>query len=113
MKKGRPAHTLSVLLPPESADDVRRVLFTETSGIGMRASLVEKHPLDREFTTVDVDGEPISVKVARDGGVVVNVQPEYDDVAAAAQRLGRPVKSVMAAATAAAAPLWGTEGTPS
>jgi uncharacterized protein (TIGR00299 family) protein len=113
MKKGRPAHTLSVLLPPECADDVRRVLFTETSGIGMRASLVEKHPLDREFTTVDVDGEPISVKIARDGGVVVNVQPEYDDVAAAAQRLGRPVKSVMAAATAAAAPLWGTEGTPS
>jgi pyridinium-3,5-bisthiocarboxylic acid mononucleotide nickel chelatase len=112
MKKGRPAHTLSVLLPPECADDVRRVLFTETSGIGMRASTVEKHPLDRDFTRVDVDGEPISVKIARDRGVVVNVQPEYDDVAAAAQRLGRPVKSVMAAAIAAAAPLWGV-GTPS
>jgi hypothetical protein len=33
--------------------------------------------------------------------VLVNAQPEYDDVAAAAASTGRPVKQVLAAATAA------------
>jgi pyridinium-3,5-bisthiocarboxylic acid mononucleotide nickel chelatase len=39
-------------------------------------------------------------------GRVVNVQPEYDDVVAAAKALDRPVKSVMAEAVAASAEFW-------
>jgi uncharacterized protein (DUF111 family) len=52
--------------------------------------------------TVTVDGVDINVKVALLNGDVVNVAPEYDDVAAAAVRLGRPLKAVLAAAVAAA-----------
>jgi hypothetical protein len=111
MKKGRPAHTLSVLVAPARSDAVRRVLFTETSAIGMRSTTVGKHPLQRRQAEVDLDGEPISVKVALDRGVVVNVQPEYDDVVAAAKRLRRPVKTVLAQAVAAAAPLWDERAT--
>ena len=51
--------------------------------------------------TVEVDGQPIAVKIARHGGAVVNAQPEYDDVARAAAALGRPVSDVLAAAIAA------------
>jgi uncharacterized protein (TIGR00299 family) protein len=101
MKKGRPAHTVAVLAPAESADEVRRVLFTETSTIGLREHPVEKRALDREVVTVDVAGCPVRVKIATLGGVVVNATPEYDDVAAAANELGRPVKAVLAAAVAA------------
>ena len=102
MKKGRPAHTLSVLVAPARLDAVRRVVFTESSTIGVREHAVRKQALDRELRTVDVDGCQIAVKVARLDGDVVNVAPEYDDVAAAAARLGRPLKSVLAAAVAAA-----------
>ncbi len=102
MKKGRPAHTLSVLVAPAALDAVRRVVFTESSTIGVREHAVRKQALDRELRTVDVDGCQIAVKVARLDGDVVNVAPEYDDVAAAAARLGRPVKTVLAAAVAAA-----------
>jgi hypothetical protein len=102
MKKGRPAHTVSALVPTGAVDAVRRVLFTESSTIGVRSHPVAKHALDRESRTVDVDGCPVRVKVARLAGVVVNVSPEYDDVAAAAAALGRPVKAVLAATTAAA-----------
>jgi uncharacterized protein (TIGR00299 family) protein len=102
MKKGRPAHTLSVLVAPSALDAVRRVVFTESSTIGVREHAVRKQALDRELRTVDVDGCQIAVKVARLDGDVVNVAPEYDDVAAAAARLGRPVKTVLAAAVAAA-----------
>jgi uncharacterized protein (DUF111 family) len=102
MKKGRPAHTLSVLTTPQNADAVRRVVFTESSTIGMREHRVGKRALVREMRTVTVDGVDITVKVALLDGEVANVTPEYDDVAAAADRLSRPVKAVLAAAIAAA-----------
>jgi pyridinium-3,5-bisthiocarboxylic acid mononucleotide nickel chelatase len=102
MKKGRPAHTLSVLTEPQHADAVRRVVFTESSTIGLREHRVAKRALVREMRTVTVDGVDIAVKVALLDGEVANVAPEYDDVAAAAARLGRPVKAVLAAAVAAA-----------
>lgn len=102
MKKGRPAHTLSVLTAPAHLDAVRRVVFRESSSIGLREHHVGKHALNREMRTVTVDGVDICVKVATLDGEVVNVVPEYDDVAAAAIQLGRPVKAVLAAAVAAA-----------
>jgi uncharacterized protein (TIGR00299 family) protein len=102
MKKGRPAHTISVLCDAATADAASRVLFTETSTIGVRTSPVGKHALDREWLTIDVDGQPVRVKVARLSGAVVNVSPEFDDAVRAATALGRPVKSVLAAASAAA-----------
>ena len=103
MKKGRPAHTISALAPAPRADDVRAVLFRESSTIGIRSTPVGKTALDREWLVVDIDGEQVRVKVARMSGDVVNVTPEWDDVAAAAQRLDRPAKAVLAAAAAAAA----------
>jgi uncharacterized protein (TIGR00299 family) protein len=106
MKKGRPAHTLSVLVADDLVEAVRAVIFAETSAIGLRTHAVEKHALDREFGHVDVQGRQIAVKVARSGQTVVNVQPEFEDVAAAAAALGWSVKSVMAAATAAAWKYW-------
>ena len=106
MKKGRPAHTLSVLMPPGNADGVRSVVFAETSAIGLRELSVAKHALERALSQIEVDGQPISVKLAVSDGRVVNVQPEYDDVAAAATALGRPVKSVLADAIANSADLW-------
>ncbi len=108
MKKGRPAHTLSVLVRAERSDAVRAVMFAETSAIGLRATYVDKHALDRELRQILVDGHPISVKLARHDGRVVNAQPEYDDVAAAAEALGRPAKAVLADAIAAATRLWGS-----
>jgi uncharacterized protein (TIGR00299 family) protein len=106
MKKGRPAHTLSVLVSSANAEVVRSVILTETSAIGLREFGITKHAADREFASVEVEGERIHVKIARYGGQVVNVQPEYDDVAAAATVLKKPVKSVLAKAIAAGHDLW-------
>lgn len=110
MKKGRPAYTLSVLLTDEPglAQAVQRVIFTETSAIGLREQRVGKRALDRETAAVEVDGQRIRVKRARLAGEVVNASLEHDDVAAAAVALDRPVKAVLAQAGAAAvaAGLW-------
>jgi len=102
MKKGRPAHTLSVLVDRDSVEAVRRTFFTETTTIGLRETVVDKRALERADRTVEVDGHLVRVKTATLDGVVVNAQPEYDDVVAAAATTGRPVKAVLADATAAA-----------
>jgi len=102
MKKGRPAHTLHALLAPPAAERVRHVIFTETSTIGLREYAVAKLALERETTTVAVEGHPVAVKVARLDGAIVNAQPEWDDVARAAAALGRPAHDVLTAAQAAA-----------
>ena len=102
MKKGRPAHTVAVMCATSKADGVRRVLFEETSTIGVRTTQVGKHALDRELVEVDVDGQQVRVKLARLADEIVNVSPEFDDVVRAATALGRPVKAVLAAAAAAA-----------
>jgi uncharacterized protein (DUF111 family) len=102
MKKGRPAHTLHVLAPAEAAGEVRREVFRQTSTIGVREHTFGKHALDREFVEVVVDGHPVAVKLARLDGELMNAQPEYADVAAAASATGRAVKDVLAEAQALA-----------
>jgi len=102
MKKGRPAHTLSVLVRPELRDAVETVVFTETSTIGLRVQSVDKVALDRSELVVQLDGHPVRVKAAARDGAVLNLQPEYDDVVAIARATDRPVKAVLAEATALA-----------
>jgi uncharacterized protein (DUF111 family) len=102
MKKGRPAHTLHVLTAPERCEAVERAVLTETTAIGLRRIAVGKRALEREHVDVEVDGHTISVKLAYLDGEVVNVQPEYEHVAAAARALDRPAKLVLAQAISAA-----------
>ena len=102
MKKGRPAHTLHVLVPAEAADGVRREIFRQTSTIGVREHWFAKHALDREFVDVEVYGQRVAVKLARLDGELMNAQPEYADVVAAAEASGRAVKDVLAEAQALA-----------
>ena len=101
MKKGRPAHTLSVLVGADRAEPVRAAIFRHTSTIGVREVPLGKHALDREMVEVEVGGRAVAVKLARHHGELVNAQPEYDDVVRAAEALGRPVVEVLADAVAA------------
>lgn len=108
MKKGRPAHTLSALVDTGAAAAVRTAIFRHTTTIGLREQPVAKHALEREMVAVEIDGARIAVKLARHEGVVVNAQPEYDDVARAAAQLGRPVNDVLTEAQAHSRALLGT-----
>lgn len=101
MKKGRSAHTLHVLAPHRYAAQVRTIVFTHTSAIGAREHPVVKHMLPRAFTTVQVSGQDVRIKVATLGEHVVNAQAEWDDVRSASDALERPSKTVLAQALAA------------
>ena len=97
MKKGRPAHTLSVLCDPAEADRLRAALVEHSGSLGVRASSMVRWPQRREMSRVDVDGHTIGVKVAGH-----RIKVEFDDAARAATALDRPVAEIISRAEAAA-----------
>ena len=102
MKKGRPGVILSALARPEMEAAVARAILEETTALGVRVARLRRYELEREERTIEFEGHAVRVKLARLDGRVVNVAPEHDDCAAVARATGAPVKSVWAAALAAA-----------
>jgi uncharacterized protein (TIGR00299 family) protein len=98
MKKSRPGQLLQVLSTPELADSLSRLIFQETTTIGIRRYAADRTVLEREFVEVRTDYGAIRVKVSRMGGEVVNFAPEYEDCARLARENNVPLKKVQAAA---------------
>lgn len=95
MKKGRPAHSVHVLVEPARAAECERLLLRETGSLGVRRFRTERVALPRTELTVEVAGHAVRIKVGPWGS-----KPEHDDVAAAAAALGLPLREVQARALA-------------
>jgi uncharacterized protein (TIGR00299 family) protein len=102
MKKGRPAHTVSVLARPDQAGDLRYLLLTLTSTIGVRETRVRKTALPRGWVDLILTGSCISIKIAHHHGTIWQVTPEFDDVERAADEQGLSPITVLEQAMAAA-----------
>ncbi len=100
MKKNRPATMISILCEADKKDVLTRLLYTETTTIGVRIKQVKRECLDREIVSVSTEFGDISVKQARLDGKIVNSMPEYDDVKRAAVEHGVPFKTVREAVLA-------------
>jgi len=85
MKKGRPAIILGVLGPAAHRDEMARVIFEETSTIGLRFHPVSRLKLNREIREVETPWGKIRVKISgHDHHAAMTVSPEYDDCRRAA-----------------------------
>jgi pyridinium-3,5-bisthiocarboxylic acid mononucleotide nickel chelatase len=102
MKKGRPAFMLSALTSEQAVENVVATIFRDTTTLGVRRTTVQKEALARDWITVEVNGQHVSVKVARRAGRIVTVAPEFEEVARAARASGLPPKDMYAAALSAA-----------
>ena len=94
MKKSRPGVLLSILCGAELKETLTRLLFTETTTLGVRGYEVTRRALDRKTIRVETLYGPIDVKVASLNGRVVNEMPEFDQCRAAAEKAGVPLKVV-------------------
>jgi uncharacterized protein (TIGR00299 family) protein len=97
MKKGRPAHTLSVLATPTDAPRLVDMMMSTTGTLGVRTRQIERTVAARRMVTVSVDGQHIDVKVSD-----FRVKAEFDHVLKAAEALGLPVAEVVTRAEALA-----------
>jgi uncharacterized protein (DUF111 family) len=101
MKKGRSGYLLQVLAPASRWQALRRLIFAETTTLGVRHHTAERFALERELVPVDTSRGRIVVKVARLDGQVTNVSPEYEDCARIARESGIPLKEIQALAVEA------------
>ncbi|HXE61424.1 MAG TPA: nickel pincer cofactor biosynthesis protein LarC [Gemmatimonadaceae bacterium] len=101
MKKGRPGTRIEVLTSRGAADRLEDVLFAESSSIGVRRTIVERHALPRAVHTVHALDHDIRVKVVTLPTGERRAKPEYEDVARVAGVTGRTMRDVAASARAA------------
>jgi pyridinium-3,5-bisthiocarboxylic acid mononucleotide nickel chelatase len=98
MKKGRPGHLLQVLAPPNRWERIERVIFEETTTIGVRRYQAARSALEREIVHVETIHGPIAIKVSSLDGKIVNTTPEFEDCAKLARDKGIPLKEVQSLA---------------
>jgi len=69
---------LSVLCNKDAVHQVKEIIFTQTSSIGLREYVVSKSMLRREIVIVSTRFGDVNVKRSYYGGRVVNEKPEFD-----------------------------------
>jgi len=78
-KKGRMAMRVQVLADPNDLDNVFNSCFAETTTLGIRYQVLQRHKLRRRHDSVEADGRQVRVKIAeRPGGATVKA--EADDL---------------------------------
>ncbi|HUT75964.1 MAG TPA: nickel pincer cofactor biosynthesis protein LarC, partial [Armatimonadota bacterium] len=92
MKKTRPGSLLTALAPPEEQSQLLRILFRETTTLGVRAREVTRYCLEREWIAVETPYGEVRVKVARMGGEMLTASPEHEDCKRLARATGAPLK---------------------
>src|SRR5262245_24829217 len=102
MKKNRPGILVRVLGRPSERMALARVLFAESTAIGVRASESERIVLEREALRVRTPFGAIRVKRVFDPDGHPLVSAEVDDCRRAAVRAGVPLRDVVRAAEEAA-----------
>ncbi|MBQ1390312.1 MAG: nickel pincer cofactor biosynthesis protein LarC [Firmicutes bacterium] len=101
MKKNRPAWELTVITDEAHREAMERILFRETTTIGIRRQQVGRTIMARHEESVETEFGPIRVKVCSYGDIEKRYH-EYESVRAAALRSGTPFTDVFQAALKAA-----------
>lgn len=94
MKKNRPATMLTILTDVSILEDVKKILFQETTTLGIRYYPMYVHRLAREFKKIQTDWGEITVKLGIFQGQIVNISPEYKDCYSIAEDYNIPLKKV-------------------
>ena len=95
MKKNRPGYLVRVLARPSERLAVARVLFAESTAIGVRVTESDRIVLEREVRRVQTPWGRLRVKRVRDPDGRVSVSAEYEDCVRAARRHGVPLRDVV------------------
>lgn len=102
MKKGRPGYQLEVICDGELAPALERIIFENTTTIGIRSMDMRRHALPRTPGGIETPYGRVATKlvVMPDGNV--RAYPEYSSVVEACERTGASFQDVFRATQAAA-----------
>jgi uncharacterized protein (DUF111 family) len=94
MKKSRPGTLLRVIARPEDRETLARVIFEETSTLGLRIHSAERRVKERHSVEITTPHGKVRMKIAENGSFA----PEYEDCRKLARESGVPLKQILAEA---------------
>ena len=95
MKKSRPGMLLTILANTSSSERLSKVLFSETTTLGLRMREERRLALTRHWRAVTTQWGEVRIKVADFEGSETNYAPEYEDCRRIAQEHHIPLKRVI------------------
>jgi uncharacterized protein (TIGR00299 family) protein len=95
MKKNRPGMLVTVLCKPQDAEKLTKLLFEETTTLGVRSYSAERRILPREWVKVATEFGDVRMKVARVNGRIEHASPEFEDCRKLAEEKNVPLHRVM------------------
>ena len=102
MKKGRPGHQLEVVCNGELASALERIIFENTTTIGIRSMDMRRHALPRTPDGIETPYGRVATKLVVMPDGRVRAYPEYSSVIEACERAGASFQDVFHATQAAA-----------
>jgi pyridinium-3,5-bisthiocarboxylic acid mononucleotide nickel chelatase len=94
MKKGRQGFLLSVMCTQIHKEDLIKAIFEETTTFGLRINTVERHELEREFSTVKTKYGDVRIKKGYLFGRMLSSKPEFEDCRKLALLHNIPIKRI-------------------
>lgn len=93
MKKGRPGYTLKIICDPAHTGRLQKIVFSETSAIGVRMHNEDRMTLPREIITVETPWGPVQAKKI-ETGAGWTITPEYEECRRLALKHDITIRSV-------------------
>jgi pyridinium-3,5-bisthiocarboxylic acid mononucleotide nickel chelatase len=94
MKKNRPAVLLQLLCARGRLEEIQRILFNETTTLGIRYYPLTVHRMERRFIKVKTKWGEVTVKQGIQNGEVSQSSPEFEECKTIAQKNKVPLKQV-------------------
>jgi uncharacterized protein (TIGR00299 family) protein len=101
MKKNRPGVTLTALCHSDSVAEAERIMFEQTTTLGIRKWTVQRHILQRQQHTVETTWGPLLGKLATLPSGDQRFSPEYESACEISVREDISLQRVFAAAATA------------
>lgn len=79
MKKSRPGIKISVLCGETQIEELKEILLTETTSLGLRVNQVEKTFLERKSFLLETRFGEVRIKSSFYNDKLIHQKPEYDD----------------------------------
>ena len=102
MKKGRPGHQLEVICDGELAPALERIIFENTTTIGIRSMDMRRHALPRTPGGIETPYGRVATKLVVMPDGHVRAYPEYSSVVEACERAGASFQDVFRTTQSAA-----------
>ncbi len=96
MKKNRPAVKLSVITDKKYKEDIKEIIFRNTTSIGIREKKIKRTKLKRKIKKINTKWGKVDIKLSFIGNELIQVQPEYDDLKRISHKYNLPIKDIAA-----------------